>query len=181
MATLPFAAGASATGFFNGAPYDGHGLKVSPQAVDLTFTFIGKEAGDISVAFAGVTLFNNLTASGTSRTVSFSLGSDPALVPLSFTDTAPGGGTATNGGPIDPRMGLAFILDGNLPGNTAYAMLDDSGGGPDRDFDDFVIRITARNRAPDVPIPGAALLFGSALAGAVGFGVRRRRKGTAAA
>lgn len=47
---------------------------------------------------------------------------------------------------------------------------DDSGGGLDRDFDDFVVGV---NLTP-VPLPAAAWLFGSALFGFIAFSRRRK-------
>ena len=68
-------------------------------------------------------------------------------------------------------MGIAFYL---VHGDTAFALLDDSGAGPDADFDDMVVKIQA------VPLPGALPLFGAGL-GLLGLlGRRRKRPATVA-
>ncbi len=52
---------------------------------------------------------------------------------------------------------------------------DDSGGGSDRDFDDFVVGVNlSPSNLPPVPLPAAAWLFGSALMGFVVLSNRRK-------
>ena len=63
---------------------------------------------------------------------------------------------------------MAFKL---IDATTAIALFDDGGAGPDRDYDDIVMKISV---AP-VPLPPAILLFGTALAG-LGW-LRRRAAG----
>jgi hypothetical protein len=73
-------------------------------------------------------------------------------------------------------------------GQTAYALFDDTGKFtfiPDFDGDDMVVKITfASSGAPgpgETPVPGALLLFGSAIAGGTAFSRWRKRRKTVSA
>jgi hypothetical protein len=161
---------------FGSGTTSSQGLFVSPQLVQLTFTFMGKEAGDTDAAllFGGTTLFLNTAATGTSVTQTFNVGANPGLVPIEFVDQSSGGNpTATNGGPISIGTQIAFdIINGG-----AYVFFDDGGAGPDSDFDDMVVKITATS-VSSTPLPAALPLFATGL-GALGlFGRRRNRKST---
>jgi hypothetical protein len=96
-------------------------------------------------------------------------------VPILFVDQSSGGNpTAANGGPISANEGLAFYI---VNATTAYAFFDDGGAGPDKDYDDMVVKITVSS----TPLLGALPLFASGL-GAMGyFGWRKKRKATAGA
>jgi hypothetical protein len=55
-------------------------------------------------------------------------------------------------------------------GGSGYAIAFEDGannGLGDRDYNDFVVKVTA-------PIPGALLLFGSGILGMMGIGIRRK-------
>ena len=153
----------------------GQGLFVSPQNVTLSFEFIGKEAGDLDAAltFLNSTLLLNTENPGTIATGSFNVGSAPGLVPLKFVDQSLSEpGTAKNGGPIDTKTAIAFYIVPRTNNSVVYAFFDDGGAGPDKDYDDMVLRITATA----TPLPAALPLFASGL-GALGLlGWRRKRK-----
>jgi hypothetical protein len=109
-------------------------------------------------------------------TKSFSLSDNPGLVPLLF-NSITGGTHAVNGGDVTgSTTSIAFLLANS--NQTAYAFFDDSGAGPDKDYDDMVVRIDFVVTPPvtPVPLPAALPLFASGL-GAMGlFTWRRRRK-----
>ena len=131
---------------------------------DVTYTFLGKEAG-----------FNNSF---------FSPGGSPA----SILDSAPVGTTATQSGISDllnfsfATEGIAMVTNGFATNvaptfaifsgvGTAYKYIlavSDGGGGNDRDFDDMVIGVSA------VPEPHTYALLLAGL-GVVAFVARRRR------
>jgi hypothetical protein len=143
----------------------------SDTATELKFTYIGKEAGFNNEADASFTLGTNFlfttdTAAG-GATASGSTGA--GIVPFLFA-TNNGSGSpsivARNGGAIASGLRMAFYLVG---GDTAFAMFDDGGAGPDADFDDMFIKIQA------VPIPAALPLFAGGL-GMLGWLARRRKR-----
>lgn len=138
------------------------------SAATLKFEFLGSEASFVNVFNSGVDLFSTATADvGDVATVAVGGG----LVPFSFLGGG-SGGTATNGGPIDSPLLMAFA---NLGNNTFLAMFND-GGGPDADFDDLVVRVSVSQ----VPLPPAVWLLISAVLGLVSF-ARIRRQGQQAA
>lgn len=145
----------------------GFGLSLS-SAANLTFEFLGSEANFTNVFNSGVDLFSTATAAvGDVATIAAGGG----LVPFTFFGGG-SGGSATNGGPIDSPLLMAFADLGN---NTFLAMFND-GGGPDADFDDLVVRVSVSQ----VPLPPAIWLLISAVLGLVSF-ARIRRQGRQAA
>ncbi len=156
------AAGDSIT-VFNNANAGTGGLSLSSNAT-LRFEFLGSEADFTNVFDFGGTLFSTATAAvGDVVTVAAAGG----VIPFSFLGGG-SGGTATNGGPIDAPLLIAFA---NLGDNSFLAMFND-GGGPDADFDDLVVRVSVSQ----VPLPPAVWLLLSAVLGLVSF-ARIRRKG----
>ena len=154
------------TVFDNGNAGSG-GLSLSSNAT-LRFEFLGSEAAFTNVFNFGGDLFSTATAAvGDVVTVAATGG----VVPFSFLGGG-SGGTATNGGPIDAPLLIAFA---DLGGNSFLAMFND-GGGPDADFDDLVVKVSVSQ----VPLPPAIWLLMSAVLGLVSFS-RIRRKGPQAA
>jgi hypothetical protein len=157
---------------FNGVSNTG-GLSSSSNAT-VTFTFMGKEAGFTNELRIGSTvLFDNNVAPGTtSATFSVNGGS----VPFLFRAVTPGNLDANNGGSIATGLQIAFA---RVSDSIFYAFFDDGGAGPDKDFDDMVVRIVDPPTA--TPLPGALPLFATGL-GALGLlGWKRKRKSQAAA
>ncbi len=167
----------------------------SSETVTLRFTYEGFEAGYTNVsesAFVygdnalfvnrGPTTIGSNTYSaavpGTSQvTETFGLTSNPALVPFLFKSIT-GNTIAVNGGTVTDSStptAIAFLLVND--NQTAYAFFDDSGAGPDKDFDDMVVRIDLLLSPPvtNVPLPAALPLFASGL-GAMGMVAWRRRR-----
>jgi hypothetical protein len=171
-----------------------------PLNVTFTFTYEGTEAGYTNVAesafiYGNTALFVNHgpvtlgpntypdPAIGASMTEGFSLTTNPALVPFLF-QSITGNTMAVNGGGITGGATQTAIAFYQVNDNLVYAFFDDSGAGPDRDFDDIVVRIDVSISGappPPVPLPGALPLFVSGL-GAMGLlGWRRKRKAARAA
>ena len=133
----------------------------------VTFTFMGKEAGFTNqLLFGNTVLFDNNVAPGTpSATLSVNAGSVPFLF------RAPGNLDANDDGSIATGLQIGFV---KVSDSVFYALFDDGGAGPDKDFDDMVVRIAAAPIA--TPLPGALPLFATGL-GALGLlGWRRKRK-----
>ena len=153
---------------FNGLSNTG-GLSLSANTT-VTFTFMGKEAGFTNqLLFGNTVLFDNNVAPGTpSATLTVNAGSLPFLF------RAPGNLDANDDGSIATGLQIAFV---KVSDSVFYALFDDGGAGPDKDFDDMVVR------APPIatPLPGALPLFAGGL-GALGLlGWRRKRKAAAVA
>jgi hypothetical protein len=166
--------------YFSGTGNTG-GLFVSPQNVFLTFDYMGKEAGftnQFILTLGNTVLFNTAVNSpgATTGATLFDVGADPGAVPFKFRAVTPGNKDAINGGAIASGLRLAFA---KVSDSVWYTFFDDGGAGPDKDFDDMVIRITATD-IPSVPVPAALPLFASGM-GALWLVARRKKKTTAAA
>ena len=150
-----------------------------PQNVAVTFDFMGKEAAFTNALLTGGSvIFNNNAAPGTtSGPLPFSLGSSPDVLPFLFRNPTSGNLDAVNGGAIAAGLQIAFS---QISDSVVYAFFDDGGAGPDADFDDMVVRITALDlsrggeTSPN-PIPAALPLFATGLGG-IGFLARRRKR-----
>lgn len=160
----------------------GQGLLVSPENVYLTFDYVGKEAAytnELKLIFGNTLLFDTAinSAGATSGPMLFDVLSNPGAVPFYFQSVTNGNKKATNGGSVASGLAIAFacLVPG---GNVCYAFFDDGGAGPDKDWDDMVIRITATDIP--TPLPAALPLFAGGL-GLLGFVARRRRKSAVAA
>jgi hypothetical protein len=173
------------------------GLEVNPGTTSLTFTFLGKEAGDVNnastvVGFNNITLFTNGASAGTSVTESYTLGSGNNFLPFGFTDTTGSDQSAVFSltWPYDGSsdsfshgsdVSLAFY---KLSNTAVLAFFDDkNGGNQDHDYDDMVVEIqfTADINPNSVtPLPAALPLFAGGL-GTIGLFLRGRKRKAAAA
>ncbi|EIC23448.1 hypothetical protein [Thiorhodovibrio frisius] len=138
-----------------------------------TVEFLGENAGwnnEFEFAIGNSIFTNNSTDTGTTVTTSLNSGE------FGFKFLANGGSQVTvtnftNLSNFDRRPAPIFFSATEDNGSLLVLWLDDSGAGPDTDFNDMGVRITASA----VPIPAALPLFMSALAG-LGFAGYRRRK-----
>ena len=168
-----------------------YGLEVqgSTGNVSIKFTYLGYEAGDTNLsqdlfsynnnAPNGTVTFDNKTStvgSLGSQTASLALGTgaNSTLVPFNF-HSIDAGTTATNGGPISIGSAIGFMID---PFNNliAYAFFDDSGAGPDSDFDDMVVELQIQSGTGlGTPLPATLPLFVGGL-GMIGLTTARKRR-----
>jgi len=144
----------------------------------LTYYFLGSESSYTNTLHTsgGNSHPENNTIPGFPGTLLFSEvynGTTPVFwfTTPSLANVAPGTGTPAR------NIALTYLNDDNTVSTTAtnrvLFALDDSGAGPDADYDDYVGYVTA------VPVPAAVWLFGSALIGLAGVG-RRKLPGTKA-
>jgi hypothetical protein len=149
----------------------------------LKIEYLGKEA-----SFNNRFLFDTDNNGLTSADVQFSTDSTaPGSSFMAFLDTAATyqsilplafGHNSTNPTVLNILRALAtspnvfMAVDPNNP-NAVLIFLDDSGAGPDVDFDDMIIRITV---VSEIPEPGSIALVGMALLLIGGFFAYRRRQ-----
>lgn len=133
----------------------------------VTFTYLGKEAGFSNRFFNTGGSFSPILDSNAVGTASVQTYLAAGTLNFSFNTSSPNisvvNGSATTTSPT------FAIFAGGTSGYKWVLGYDDSGAGPDRDFDDMVIGVTV------VPEPEA---YGLALAGmgVVAFAMRRSRR-----
>src|SRR5262245_35877140 len=137
------------------------GLSVDQNA-QLKFEYVGSEAGfrNLAISIGNFTMDNK----GAHNTATFTFG--PGYVPFYFKAVDPGNKKAINDGATASGRLVAFA---QVSAPIYYAFFDDGGGGPpsDKDFDDFVLKITAtclaatcndNQNPPATPLPAAVWL-----------------------
>lgn len=181
---------------FNAGNITSGGLFVTPSAVLIEFEFMGTEAGntnsvDMQLSWNNTALFDNKVAVGYKTglfAVDVSTSSPPGLVPISFQTNGAFTGNANaviaNGTSVTAGSGLNLSFSevfNSVAGSWVYAFFGDGLG--DSDYDDMIVKIYAYSTGggvPEVPLPPAVILFGTALVGLTVLGRRRSRRTLAA-
>lgn len=149
----------------------GEGLRLLSDA-NLTFTFLGKEAGFTNVLFAGADLMTNV--SGTNPQTLSGVAASALGGFLNFGFKSNGSEVIQNGSVLSPLGNIAFKLSAD--GNSVFVLLNDLGPNSS-DWDDMVIRIDAEavkdSGGNEVPLPAGAVLL---LSGIAGLGVMGRNR-----
>lgn len=153
-----FSASGNDFGWISGPLTEGGTLGLT-EAGSITIEYIGKEAGFANTTFqwgsltAGETLFSTGSGASVVGQTAASPGS-PAAVGGPVSRLADAGTllfnflVAATGGTVQNGKDLASADDGiafwSATGNSSviYLLLDDSGGSPDADYDDMVVRLT---------------------------------------
>ncbi len=155
----------------------GFGLKLNDEA-DVTFTYLGKEAGNLNLLFAGSKLFSTETgALNETFTLLGVTANATGFLPFSFTSA--GATVADNGISYASNSSIAFkVLQDDPDIARVLVMLNDPGA--DTDYDDMVLEILIdadkNGNIPTTPIPGGVVLLMSGLAGLGYMGRLRRTK-----
>lgn len=138
-----------------------------------TFTFTGPGVGNV-VNLTNTTGGFTTNAGGFGSGIVNNVGSGI----LDFGFGAVGGSVtnAANDLATVPNFFISFATSGASSGSVAYLWLDDTGGGPDDNHDDMVIRLSFTGKSGTfsaVPLPAAAWLI---FAGIGGLGLVSRRR-----
>jgi hypothetical protein len=154
----------------NGMFKDGtNGLSLDRRA-RVTFTYLGYEAGYTNAVIAiGEKIFRNKGTGASAFGAMWSGVMGPGLLDFAFMSHE-GGSIANNGSAktsgTKENIGIAYSL---IDRDSAIVLFDDSGAGPDVDYDDLGLRIDVAA----VPLPAGGMLLLGGLAALFATGRRR--------
>jgi len=151
---------------FNSSTPLSFGLGLS-EAANLTFTYLGKEAGFINTFTTDAGAFST----NGSNSVGDTFSGDYIASFVNFVLGSGDGGSATNNGTITSLVQYAIAV---LSDSSVIVLFDDGGLGTD--FDDMAVRVDI-SQVSQVPLPPAIWLLISAILGLVSFSRIRRNEG----